>query len=91
MKNNELNDKLNLDTIARRVKAPTPTFWKKVQIIGAALAFACGTILAAPIALPVALHTILVVGTTVGTVAAGLGQVTKEDQPVEEKKQNDEQ
>ncbi len=39
--------------IMQRVNAPTPKFFKKLRNIGLALAAVAGTIVAAPVALPV--------------------------------------
>jgi amino acid permease len=65
--------------IVKRLKSPTPKFFKKVRNLGLALT-AIGTgIVAAPVALPVAIATIggyLVLG---GTISAGVAQLTKED------------
>lgn len=44
--------------ILNRVSAPTPKFFKVLQNVGLALAAVGGTILAAPIALPVVVTTI---------------------------------
>jgi len=65
--------------IVKRLKSPTPKFFKKVRNLGLVLT-AIGTgIVAAPVALPVAIASIsgyLVLG---GTIAAGVAQLTKED------------
>lgn len=42
-----------MNEIMNRVKAPTPKFFKKLRNIGLALAAVAGTIVAAPVALPV--------------------------------------
>ena len=44
--------------IIKRVKAPTPKFFKVLRNIGLALAAVGGTILVAPIALPVVITTV---------------------------------
>lgn len=44
--------------IIKRVKTPTPKFFKVLRNIGLALAAAGGTILVAPIALPVVITTV---------------------------------
>lgn len=65
--------------IVKRLKAPTPKFFKKVRNLGLVLT-AIGTgIIGAPVVLPVAFASIggyLVLG---GTIAAGVAQLTKED------------
>lgn len=71
-----MKDSLSISNIKRRAKQPTNNFWKKVQLIGGAIATVAGAILAAPIVLPAAATTTLVILATVGTTAAALGQVT---------------
>lgn len=41
-----------MKTIVRRVKAPTPPFFKKLRSISLAVAGVAATVLAAPVALP---------------------------------------
>ena len=43
--------------IVKRVKAPTPKFFRVIRTVGIALAAAGGAILASPIALPAAIAT----------------------------------
>jgi hypothetical protein len=65
--------------IVKRLKSPTPKFFKKVRNLGLVLT-AIGTgIIGAPVVLPFAIASIggyLVLG---GTIAAGVAQLTKED------------
>jgi len=65
--------------VVKRLKSPTPKFFKKVRNLGLVLT-AIGTgIIGAPVVLPVAIASIggyLVLG---GTIAAGVAQLTKED------------
>jgi len=65
--------------IVKRLKSPTPKFFKKVRNLGLVLT-AIGTgIIGAPVVLPVAIASIggyFVLG---GTIAAGVAQLTKED------------
>ncbi len=56
--------------LVQRVKAPTPKFFKVLRNIGLILATVGGTILAAPIALP------LVVSTAAGYLAVAGGVMT---------------
>ncbi len=56
--------------LVQRAKAPTPKFFKVLRNIGLILATVGGTILAAPIALPI------VVSTAAGYLAVGGGVMT---------------
>jgi uncharacterized membrane protein HdeD (DUF308 family) len=56
--------------LVQRVKAPTPKFFKVLRNIGLILATVGGTILAAPIALPI------VVSTAAGSLAVAGGVMT---------------
>lgn len=59
--------------IFQRAKAPTPKFFKVLRTVGLSLAAVGGSILAAPVALPVALVTaagyLTVVGGVIGAVS----------------------
>lgn len=59
--------------IARRLKAPTPIFFKKLRNIGLTLAAVSASVLAAPVALPAVVLKIAgyiaVAGTVAGTVS----------------------
>ncbi len=56
--NNATVSNPNEMSIAQRVKAPTPKFFKTLRAIGLALAAIGGAILAAPVAVPAALVSI---------------------------------
>ena len=62
--------------IVKRVKAPTPKFFKVLRNIGLALAAVGGTILTAPIALPVVLGSIGGYMVVVGSVLSAVSQIT---------------
>ncbi len=62
--------------IVKRVKAPTPKFFKVLRNIGLALAAVGGTILAAPIALPVVVTTIGGYLAVAGGVVSAVSQLT---------------
>tara|TARA_R110000868_G_scaffold14457_5_gene67387 strand:- start:37991 stop:38242 length:252 start_codon:yes stop_codon:yes gene_type:complete len=62
--------------IVKRVKAPTPKFFKVLRNIGLALAAVGGTIMAAPIALPAVLGSIGGYLTVVGGVLSAVSQIT---------------
>jgi uncharacterized membrane protein HdeD (DUF308 family) len=62
--------------IIKRVKAPTPKFFKVLRNIGLALATVGGTILAAPIALPVLVTSIGGYLAVAGGVVSAVSQLT---------------
>jgi uncharacterized membrane protein HdeD (DUF308 family) len=62
--------------IVKRVKAPTPKFFKVLRNIGLALATVGGTIIAAPIALPVVLTSIGGYLAVAGGVISAVSQLT---------------
>ena len=62
--------------VVKRAKAPTPKFFKVLRNVGLALAAVGGTILAAPIALPVAITTLGGYLVVAGSVASAVSQVT---------------
>lgn len=63
-------------SITQRAKAPTPKFFKKIKVIGIALAAASGVLLTAPVALPAIVTTIAGYIATAGLVATAVSQVT---------------
>jgi uncharacterized membrane protein HdeD (DUF308 family) len=60
-----------------RAQAPTPKFFKVLRNVGLALAAVGGTILAAPIALPILVTSIGGYLTVVGGVLSAVSQLTK--------------
>ena len=62
--------------IINRAKAPTPKFFKVLRNIGLALAAVGGTILAAPIALPVVITSIGGYLAVAGGVVSAVSQLT---------------
>ena len=62
--------------IIKRVKAPTPKFFKVLRNIGLALAAVGGTILAAPIVLPVMVTSIGGYLAVAGGVVSAVSQLT---------------
>jgi uncharacterized membrane protein HdeD (DUF308 family) len=62
--------------IIKRAKAPTPKFFKVLRNIGLALAAVGGTILAAPIALPVVVTTIGGYLAIAGGIVSAVSQLT---------------
>ena len=69
--------------IINRAKAPTPKFFKVLRTVGLALAAVGGTILAAPIALPVIVTTLGGYVAVAGGVISAVSQLTveKNEQP----------
>lgn len=65
-------------SVAERVKAPTPKFFKTLRTIGLALAGIGGAILAAPVAVPAALVTIAGYVTLAGGVMTAVSQTAVE-------------
>tara|TARA_R110001583_G_scaffold162611_2_gene314843 strand:+ start:330 stop:563 length:234 start_codon:yes stop_codon:yes gene_type:complete len=64
--------------IIKRAKAPTPNFFKVLRNIGLALAAVGGTVLAAPIALPVVITSIGGYLAVAGSVISAVSQLTTE-------------
>ena len=62
--------------VIKRAKAPTPKFFKVLRNIGLVLAAVGGTILAAPVALPVAIVTIGGYIAVAGGVISAVSQLT---------------
>ena len=68
--------KIGKMNIIKRVKAPTPKFFKVLRNIGLAFAAVGGTILAAPIALPVVVTTVGGYLAVAGGVVSAVSQLT---------------
>jgi len=64
--------------LIKRAKAPTPKFFKVLRNIGLTLAAVGGTIIAAPIALPVIVTTIGGYLAVAGGVVTAVSQLTTE-------------
>lgn len=62
--------------IVKRAKAPTPKFFKLLRNIGLALAAVGGTVLAAPVALPVIISSIGGYLAVAGGVLSAVSQIT---------------
>lgn len=75
--------------IIKRVKAPTPKFFKVLRNIGLALAAVGGTILAAPIALPVIVNAIGGYLAVAGGVVSAVSQLTTKEDEILRKAQYD--
>ena len=66
--------------IIDRAQAPTPKFFKKVRNIGLILAAVSGTLLATPVALPLAVVKIAGYLAVAASAVAAVSQVTTEDE-----------
>ena len=65
--------------ITDRAKAPTPKFFRILRTIGLSLLAVSGTIIAAPVALPVGLVTIAGYVAVAGGVLSAVSQITVDD------------
>jgi hypothetical protein len=72
--------KKKIMNIVERVKAPTPKFFKVLRAIGLGLAAVGGTLLAAPVALPVVLTSIGGYLAVAGSVVTAVSQVTTQNE-----------
>lgn len=66
--------------LVQRAKAPTPKFFKVLRNIGLVLATIGGTILAAPIALPIVVSSAAGYLTVAGGVLSAVSQLTTTDE-----------
>jgi uncharacterized membrane protein HdeD (DUF308 family) len=71
--NDKKREKMN---IIKRVKAPTPKFFKVLRNIGLAMAAIGGTLLASPIALPAVLTVVGGYMAVAGSVVSAVSQLT---------------
>jgi uncharacterized membrane protein HdeD (DUF308 family) len=75
-------------SILKRAKAPTPKFFKVLRNIGLVLAAVGGTILTAPVALPIVVTSVGGYLVVAGGVASAVSQLTVKDE-ILRKTQND--
>ena len=66
--------------IVERIKAPTPKFFKILRSVGLALLAISGTIVAAPIVLPVTVVTVAGYMAVAGGVISAVSQMTVNDE-----------
>lgn len=85
MKDNE-NKKGFVKQLVERCKADTPPFFKKMRLVGLALAAVGGVLVAAPIALPAAIVTAGGYLIVAGSVATAVSQVAVKDEECNDKK-----
>lgn len=69
--------------IQKRVKAPTPKFFRILRTIGLSLLAVSGSIMASPIALPAAVVTVAGYVAVAGGVISAVSQVTVDEFEVE--------
>jgi len=72
--------------VTKRVKAPTPKFFRVLRTIGLSLLALGGSIIAAPIALPATIVTIAGYAIVAGGVLSAVSQVTVDRKAKKEKK-----
>ena len=70
-------------TILKRAKAPTPRFFKVLRTIGFVMAAVGGTVLTAPIGLPVVICSIGGYMAVAGGVLSAVSQITTIDDPAD--------
>ena len=72
--------KVKIMKIVERIKAPTPKFFKILRSIGLVLMAISGTVVAAPIVLPVTVVTIAGYIAVAGGVISAVSQMTVDDE-----------
>jgi hypothetical protein len=65
--------------LLKRISAPTPKFWKKVQKIGLVAAGVSAVVLTSPVSLPLGIVTFAGYLATVGGTIAAISQLTVKD------------
>ena len=68
-------------SVAQRVKAPTPKFFKTLRTVGILLAAVGGTVLAAPVTLPAALVAAAGYVAVAGSVMTAVSQTAVDNSP----------
>lgn len=77
---NNIDQSLTPTNVAKRVKAPTPLFFRKLRNIGLILAAVGGALLTSPVALPAVVISAAGYILTAGTVVAAVCQTTTTDE-----------
>ena len=75
--------------VVERIKAPTPKFFKIVRSIGLALLAISGTIVAAPIVLPVTVVTVAGYMAVAGGVISAVSQMTVAEENLNKSRDGD--
>nr|WP_315133133.1 hypothetical protein [uncultured Flavobacterium sp.] len=66
--------------IVERIQAPTPKFFRVLRSIGLALLAISGSLIAAPVALPVAVVSVAGYAAVAGGVISAISQITVDDE-----------
>lgn len=66
--------------IVQRIQAPTPKFFRVLRSIGLALLTISGSLIAAPVALPVAVVSVAGYAAVAGGVISAISQITVDDE-----------
>lgn len=66
--------------IVERIQAPTPKFFRVLRSIGLALLAISGSLIAAPVALPVAMVSVAGYAAVAGGVISAISQITVDDE-----------
>ena len=80
-----------MKTLIKRAKAPTPNFFKVLRNIGLVLAAAGGSVLAAPVALPVIITSVAGYIAVIGGVLSAVSQFTTTSEDLAKNDSNDSQ
>ena len=75
--------------VVERIKAPTPKFFKIVRSIGLALLAISGTIVAAPIVLPVTVVTVAGYMAVAGGIISAVSQMTVAEENLNKSRDGD--
>ena len=75
--------------VVERIKAPTPKFFKTLRSIGLALLAISGTIVAAPIVLPVTVVTVAGYMAVAGGVISAVSQMTVAEENLNKSRDGD--
>lgn len=73
-----------MNQIVKRVKAPTPKFFKILRSIGIGLLAVSGTIVASPVILPAVITTLAGYLAVAGGVLSAVSQITVDDSKTDE-------
>jgi uncharacterized membrane protein HdeD (DUF308 family) len=80
-----------MKTLIKRAKAPTPKFFKVLRNIGLVLTAVGGSVLAAPVALPVIITSVAGYMAVVGGVLSAVSQLTTTSEDLAKNDANDSQ
>ena len=69
-------------SIKERVAAPTPPFFRKIRMIGLALAAISGALLSAPVSLPVSILSLAGYAGVAGGIMSMISQMTVEESSI---------